>query len=272
MLCATYIINNTHFYTHFPQFWIYLFLSNLQGLNSLPDGCNSESQLIVSTASRKESGVPDHLSKLLLRGEALDGLNQVLVGVTVTGNKLTHQRNDRERILLVDSIQRCGRHLRELHTGEDSTGLQHSVCALKRLVYPSDITDTEGDGVKIDRVVRNRVQGFRILLTEGDTVGRKVTGSNSTLLSLSQHVSVDIRDNDRGLKVVVDLGRVVEHAECDISGSSGNVENLQWLSAGLTSGVERTNEVIFPETVNSEGHDVVHGIVGSGDGGEDIVD
>jgi hypothetical protein len=33
--------------------------------------------------------------------------------------------------------------------------------------------------------------------------------------------------------------------------------------------VEAADEVVFPEAVDAQGHEVVHGVVAAGDGGED---
>ena len=71
---------------------------------------------------------------------------------------------------------------------------------------------------------------------------------------------------------------MVEHAEGDVACAAGDVEDClssRTLGAGSGGGgesdtrIERANEMVFPETVDAEGHEVVHGVVGGGDGGED---
>jgi hypothetical protein len=37
----------------------------------------------------------------------------------------------------------------------------------------------------------------------------------------------------------------------------------------VDAGVEAADEVVFPEAVDAQGHEVVHGVVAAGDGGED---
>ena len=38
------------------------------------------------------------------------------------------------------------------------------------------------------------------------------------------------------------------------------------------TGVEGADKIVLPEAVDPEGHEVVHGVVGGGDGGEDFAD
>lgn len=84
------------------------------------------------------------------------------------------------------------------------------------------------------------------------------------------------------MRGVVDVVGVVEHAEGDVAGAAGDVEDVPALRrggagggrerTGVGAGVEGAHEVVFPETVDAEGHEVVHGVVGAGDGGEDAGD
>lgn len=78
--------------------------------------------------------------------------------------------------------------------------------------------------------------------------------------------------------VGVDCGCVVEEAEGDVAGSACYVEHfLRGLRLGLGlglwgTGVQGTDEAVFPKAVDAQGHVVVHGVVGRGDGGEDGFD
>ncbi len=73
--------------------------------------------------------------------------------------------------------------------------------------------------------------------------------------------------------VVVDERGVVEHAQGDVAGAAGDVEDGPALlgrgGGGVGAGVEGADEAVFPEAVDAERHEVVHGVVGGGDGGED---
>ena len=73
--------------------------------------------------------------------------------------------------------------------------------------------------------------------------------------------------------IVLDKRTVLEHPEGYISCSACDVEDrlptAVSLGAVLYAGVYGAHEVVFPESVGAEGHEVVHGVVGGGDGGED---
>lgn len=75
---------------------------------------------------------------------------------------------------------------------------------------------------------------------------------------------------------------VVEHAEGDVAGAAGDVEDVPALRrggagggcnrGGVGAGIDGAYEVIFPEAVDTERHEVVHAIIGGGYRGEDAGD
>lgn len=77
---------------------------------------------------------------------------------------------------------------------------------------------------------------------------------------------------------VVDIVGVVEHAEGDVACAAGDVEDVPALrgggaggrcqGAGVGAGVEGAHEMVFPQAVDAEGHEVVHCVVRGRDGGE----
>ncbi len=76
--------------------------------------------------------------------------------------------------------------------------------------------------------------------------------------------------------VVVDEGGVVEHAESDIACTAGDIEDCPGFCGLVREGrgprIQGAHEGVFPEAMDAEGHQVVHGVVGRGDGGEDMFD
>ncbi len=96
--------------------------------------------------------------------------------------------------------------------------------------------------------------------------------------AFGKHLWVDVGDYNTSGGVAVDGGGVVEESEGDVACAASDVEDclsgrVMW--AGSVGGgesdtrIERTNEMVFPETVDAEGHEVVHGIVVRSDRGED---
>ena len=64
---------------------------------------------------------------------------------------------------------------------------------------------------------------------------------------------------------MVDVCGVVEHAEGNVAGASGDVEDGPGLVSRRGARVQGAHEVIFPDAVDAEGHQVVHRVVGRGD-------
>lgn len=71
---------------------------------------------------------------------------------------------------------------------------------------------------------------------------------------------------------MVEVGCVVEHTEGDVTSSASDIEDLLGGATGATAGVKGAYEMVFPETMDAEGHGVVHDIVVGSDGGEDAGD
>lgn len=60
------------------------------------------------------------------------------------------------------------------------------------------------------------IQGFRM--------GPR--GVQAAFLALGQHVGIDVGDSDGGVWRVIDVVRVIEDAEGDVAGATGDVEAL----------------------------------------------
>lgn len=70
----------------------------------LADQRKKANQTNKKTLQKKGSEKDLHLSEIRLGGEPFDRLDQVLVGISVTGQDLTEQGDHRERILSVDPM------------------------------------------------------------------------------------------------------------------------------------------------------------------------
>lgn len=102
---------------------------------------------------------------------------------------------------------------------------------------------------------------FGVGLDEGETRGVVVGCFEGALAAFGQHVGVDVADCDAGLEVVVDVCCVVEHAEGDVAGPAGDVEDVPTLVFGVGGSVgdwcawvEGAHEVVFPKAVDAQGH------------------
>lgn len=91
------------------------------------------------------------------------------------------------------------------------------------------------------------------------------------LLSLLEHLLVDIQHDHAHIPIGVLQSSVVEDPLRDVSGSTSDVETLpSFLSS--SSRIENRDERVLPQTMNTEGHGVVHHVVRRRDGGEDSSD
>lgn len=90
--------------------------------------------------------------------------------------------------------------------------------------------------------------------------------------ALSQHIGVDIRTDDACFSVCINFLCVVEHSECDVACAAGDVENAHGLATRISARIEGADEIVLPETVDAEGHGIVHNVIGGGDGGEHFGD
>ena len=75
---------------------------------------------------------------------------------------------------------------------------------------------------------------------------------------LSEHFGVNVDDIYTCFPIIVFVFGVVEDPEGDITRSASQVDALH---RSLRSGLQRADELIFPETVYAHGHGVVHDII-----------
>lgn len=74
-------------------------------LESRVNGSDTKSEVLIALAHNSESSILNHLCKLLLRRELADGLNEVLVRISVIGDDLAHCWDHVEREHIVHSVK-----------------------------------------------------------------------------------------------------------------------------------------------------------------------
>ena len=157
------------------------------------DSRNTTSEVLVAVARHGEAGVDNHVSELLLGGEALDALHEVLVRVPVAGDDLADEGDGAEGPALVEGVENHVVDGAELETGEDAAGLQHAAGLAQGGGYVGEVADAEGDGVQVDGVVGDGGgQGGGVGLEEGD---RGLVGDGQVLGARAphgQHGGVDV--------------------------------------------------------------------------------
>lgn len=104
-------------------------------------------QVLPALATDSKAGVLDHVTKLVLGGEALDALDEVLVGVAVAGDELADEGDGAEAPPLVDGVEGRVGDLAELEASEHAARFQHAVGFAQGGGDVGEVADAEGDGV-----------------------------------------------------------------------------------------------------------------------------
>lgn len=138
------------------------------------DCCNSSPKIYPRTASAltyrssRKPGVRDHLGELWLDGEPANRLDQVLVRVTVSRKYCPQHRNDRKRVLIIQTVNllsqsavsdrvtkdpsriQCGvRHLAELEACKCAPRFEDAMGLPQHCRYRRAISDTKCNGIEI---------------------------------------------------------------------------------------------------------------------------
>lgn len=195
---------------------------------------NTTRHVLPSLARGDEAGALDHGAELFLRGEALDALDEVLVRVAVSGDEVADQRNRRKAPALVKGVEDRVRDLAELEAGEDAAGLEDAVRLVEGGGDVAEVADAEGDGVEVEGAGGDGGggEGGGVGFEEGE--GGLLGGGEGegALLANGEHRGVDVGDGYvHGGVAVEDVG-VVEHAECDVACSAGDVEDALGFGGG----------------------------------------
>lgn len=270
-------------------------------------------QILPPLPGNHKPRLHNHVPKLPLAREPLNALHQVLVALPVPRHQLPNQRNRPERPLPVRrrKQRRPPVRLAKLQARKHPARLQHPVRFPQRRRDVAEVADAEGDGVEVDRGVRDgggrrggggeegfgggEVFGVGAEEGEGCLLARGEEGR--ALFADREHGRVDVGDGHADGGVGVEDVRGVQHAEGDVAGAAGDVEDVL-RGAGVWAGgqggearVEGGDEVVsvgrrlgwaggrggrrgdgLPDAVPAKGHEVVHAVVGFGDAGEDAGD
>ena len=224
------------------------------------DGRDATGKILPSLSWNHKASSLDHIPPLLLLWELLDALNQVLVTRSVACDKLSNQWDCAEAPPLVNLVEQRICDTTELQAGKDTTWLENAVCLSQCLVLVGEVPDSKCDSVQIDRVIWDW-QFLSICYQPVQVLGASIWCFKTAFPALGQHIWIDVGDCDAGVWGVVDVVSVVEHAESNVAGTTGNIEDvpsLCWCWAGgmgervgVRTWVEGAHEMILPEAVDS---------------------
>lgn len=174
-------------------------------------GGHTTREVLIPVAAYDKAGVDNHVPELLLRGEPLDALHQVLVRVPVPGDELADEGDGAEAPPLVDGVEEGEAvDLAELEDGEDAAGLEDAVGLPEGGGDVAEVPDAKGHGIEVHR---GRLDLAREVLGVGleEGEGRLLRGGElrRPLLADGEHVGVDVGDGDAHVGVAVAHVRLV---------------------------------------------------------------
>lgn len=211
-------------------------LPPLQRLHATMDSRHTAREILPALAADDEAGVDDHVAELLLAGEALDALDEVLVAVAVAGDELADKGDGAEAPALVEGVEDGVPDLAELEDGEDAAGAEDAVGLAEGGGDVAKVADAKGDGVEVDAAAGDagggEVLGVGLEEGEGGALGGGELGVGA-LAADGEHVRVDVGDGDADVGVAVVEVRVREVPEGDVARAAGDVENV--LRRGLAA-------------------------------------
>lgn len=197
-------------------------------------------QVLVALPADHKASVEDQVAELVLGGEALDALDEVLVRVPVAGDELADEGDGAEAPALVGGVEegRPAVGLAELEHGEDAAGLEHAVRLAQRRGDVAEVADAERHRVQVDAVVGHarRPQVLRVRLQERQ---RRLLARRQRLrplLAHRQHVRVDVGDGHAHVRVAVHRVCVVQVPEGDVARAAGYVEDVLCWGVGWVGG------------------------------------
>ena len=196
--------------------------------DTLMNSGDTTREILISIPRHREPSIDYHVPELLLIGEPLYALDEVLVRVPVASNNLADERDRAERPALIEGVEKHVIHGAELEAREDAAGLQHAVCLAQGSGDVGEVANAKCAGVSVDRGGgdggRQR-RGIRLEEGEGCLVGDGEVLRPGA--ADGEHGGVDVRDGHVHRRVGVGVDGVAEEAEGDIAGAAGNVEEAE---------------------------------------------
>ena len=205
----------------------------------------------------------DHFGELALPRETPDALDQIGVGVAITGDDLPEQRHELEAVEVIERLKKRGDFGREFETHKASARFEHAARLGERRIDASDVTQSEADRVKIDAAVGHR-EPLGIGAHPFDPRQNSLVESSGA--SDREHRLVDVA-NDGAAVRSPRSSKARQGAQSDIAGAAGDIEQ-----ALARTRLQPSHHLALPPAVDAGAHQIVHQIVALGDAVEDGAD
>ncbi len=176
------------------------------------------------------------------------GLGQITIAVGIIGNQLAEQRDNLERIKIVERLQTGHSRLGELQYQRAPARFQDPVDRRQGAFFMRDVAQTEGHSHAI-KVIIGKWQPLGVGLQILDMSHHPLV--DQPLTSLPQHGGIDVGEDD-----LAPLPYPLRKLFGKIAGAASEIQHpLTRLDAAHLDGKA------FPQTVNAERHDIVHQVV-----------
>src|SRR6185437_1243068 len=202
----------------------------------------------VAVLGALEPGRRDALDQLVLRREAADAFDEVLVGIAVAGDQRADPRQDAEGIDIIEARQGGQDDPAELQAEEPPARLEDAARLGEGGVDVGDVAQAEGDRVGIDAGAGDR-QLLGIAAQKFDAVQHAAV--DGAVAADLDHAPGDVADDD-----LAGAAGPLADAEGDVAGAAGDIEHR--LAAARR---ETIDEFELPQPVDAAAHQVVHQIV-----------
>lgn len=184
--------------------------------------------------------------------EFADTFNKILVAVPVLGHDLAEAGYHGKRIGIVKPAQARVFDLGEFKAVKPPAGFKHPDGFGQGCIYMCHVPQAEGDGVNIHAFIRDG-QGFRVARDPAKVREPPVKGAVATH---GEHLSINIAQGDAGAGP-----GFLPDAEGDIPGAA---RNIQIIKTGPRA--DAADQMVLPQAVNPGGHEIIHDVIGRGNG------
>jgi len=212
----------------------------------------------IAIANLLEPRRADHVGEPVLIRKPADRFDEVLVAFGIVCDQLAHFRDDVEGIEVIGLLHQLVGQLGKLQHHEPPARAQHPEGFGQGVWDAGDITDAETDRVDIETVAVEG-QGHCIANHPVQFVGHGL--GLGALLTLDQHRFGHVADRGLGPR------SPLEETECDVAGPASHVEQCLPITWG-----QPVHHRIFPDPMDSNGHDIVHDVIFRRHVGKDAMD
>lgn len=197
-------------------------------------------EILIPLPAHDEPSIDNHVPKLLLAGEPLDALDEVLVAVPIARDQLPNQRDRAKAPPLVHGVEQGVLvDLAELEDRQHTARFQHAVRLAQGSGDVAEVADAERHCVQVDRGVGDAggAQVLGVGLEEGER-GLLAGGEEGggALLADGEHGWVDVGDGDADIGVGVEDVGGVEVPEGDVPRAACDIEDVLWGRGGICAG------------------------------------